>query len=135
MARSLEVHLGKKVVNKGIVLFGHGARDPQWAQPMQKLKGLLVDQMPTARVELAFLELMSPSLLECVSGLVEQGCESIEVVPIFFGRGGHLKNDFPVLMRQLNEQHPHVPITASTAVGEWDEVWLAIADRIAKQQA
>lgn len=113
-----------------IVLFGHGARDPQWAEPMLRLKGMLEQRQPGLVVELAFLELMSPTLPDCVDGLLARGCAAVQVVPVFFGKGAHLKNDFPALLAQLRQQHPGLDLSATDAVGQWDAVWLAIADEI-----
>lgn len=118
--------------HRAIILFGHGARDPQWAEPMRRLETMLKAQHPTVRVELAFLELMQPSLPDCVEGLVNSGIGAIQVVPIFFGQGGHLKNDFPRLMQQLQETYPAVRLTATQAVGQWDAVWAAIAAQIGR---
>lgn len=120
------------VVNqkKAVVLFGHGARDPQWAEPMKRLQTILLASMPGSSIELAFLELMEPSLPACVKSLAAQGMSVVQVVPIFFGKGGHLKNDFPVIMQQMKQDHPDVEITATTAVGQWDAVWQAIAQEI-----
>lgn len=115
---------------KAIVLFGHGARDPQWAEPMKRLQSILTGQLPNVQVELAFLELMEPSLPDTVDCMVRGGVEHIQVVPIFFGRGGHLKNDFPVIMAELKQQHPNLHIEATSAVGQWDAVWHAIAAEI-----
>ena len=118
--------------SKAIVLFGHGARDPQWAEPMQRLQQILLASLQNLRVELAFLELMEPSLPAIVASLVGSGVSSIQVVPIFFGRGGHLKNDFPVLMQELKTAHPYIDISNTDAVGQWDTVWMAIAQEIIK---
>ncbi|WP_370260774.1 sirohydrochlorin chelatase [Limnobacter sp.] len=120
-------------MQKAIVLFGHGARDPQWADPMKKLQAMLMDQLPHVNVELAFLELMAPSLPDTVDCMVQGGVKHIQVVPIFFGKGGHLKNDFPVLMAQMKEKHPQVHLEATSAVGQWDAVWQAIARQIVQQ--
>lgn len=118
------------MIQQAVVLFGHGARDPQWAEPMRGLKQRVEALMPTARVELAFLELMEPSLPQAVASLVEQGVDSLTVVPIFFGRGGHLKNDFPKIMDELKATHPNCSIAATTAVGQWDAVWAAMAEAL-----
>lgn len=115
---------------EAIVLFGHGARDPQWAEPMKRLQGLLQQALPSHVIELAFLELMAPSLPECVGQLVHQGVQQVQVVPIFFGKGGHLKNDFPALLEQLRKQYPSLSLEATSAVGQWDAVWQAIASEI-----
>ncbi|HEX4843538.1 MAG TPA: CbiX/SirB N-terminal domain-containing protein [Limnobacter sp.] len=118
---------------RAIVLFGHGARDPQWAEPMKRLQSILIAQLPQVQVELAFLELMAPSLPDTVACMALGGVSHIQVVPIFFGRGGHLKNDFPVLMTEMQQMYPAVSIEATTAVGQWDAVWQAIAAEIVQQ--
>lgn len=119
--------------NKAIVLFGHGARDPQWAEPMKRLQSILLERVSGVQVELAFLELMEPGLPEVVDCMALGGVKHIQVVPIFFGRGGHLKNDFPVIMAELKTKHPELNIEATAAVGQWDAVWQAIATEIVKQ--
>lgn len=116
-----------------IILFGHGARDPQWAEPMLRLKAMLEHRQPGLIVELAFLELMAPTLPDCVSQLLERGCTAVQVVPVFFGKGAHLKKDFPALLAELRQQHPRLNIAATDAVGQWDAVWRAIADEILSQ--
>ncbi len=120
-------------MKKAIVLFGHGARDPQWAEPMMYLQSILQGQLPGVQIELAFLELMNPRLPEVVNSMAQAGVEHIQVIPIFFGKGGHLKNDFPVLMAQMQAQHPLLHIEATSAVGQWNAVWVAIAAEIAQQ--
>lgn len=118
---------------KAVVLFGHGARDPQWAEPMKRLQSILIGQLPNVQVELAFLELMEPSLPDVVDCMAMGGIANIQVVPIFFGKGGHLKNDFPVIMAEMKQKHPALNIEATTAVGQWDAVWQAIATEIVQQ--
>lgn len=118
---------------KAVVLFGHGARDPQWAEPMKRLQSILIGQLPNVQVELAFLELMEPSLPDVVDCMAMGGIVNIQVVPIFFGKGGHLKNDFPVIMAEMKQKHPALNIEATTAVGQWDAVWQAIATEIVQQ--
>lgn len=117
-------------MKKAIVLFGHGARDPQWADPMRRLQRILMERLPNHPVKLAFLELMEPSLPVCVNDLVAQAVTHVQVVPIFFGQGGHLKHDFPLILAELKGRHPHLHLEATAAVGLWDAVWMAIAEEI-----
>lgn len=116
---------------KAIVLFGHGARNPVWAEPMQHLQSILQSSLPKGTlVELAFLELMAPDLPTQVANLARQGATHIRVVPVFFGKGGHVQQDLPVLMEELGCLHPQLTIEATEPVGSWDEVWQAIAKKI-----
>jgi sirohydrochlorin cobaltochelatase len=47
-----------------LILFAHGARDPEWALPFEKIRALVSSQRPDLVVELAYLELMTPRLAE-----------------------------------------------------------------------
>jgi sirohydrochlorin cobaltochelatase len=76
---------------KAIVLFGHGARDVRWREPFDRLASLWKAQHPNVLVELAFLELMQPSLEEAIAVLVDGGATEVVVVPVFFGQGGHCR--------------------------------------------
>ena len=113
---------------KGIILFGHGARDSRWREPFDRLVKLWQEQHPNTPVELAFLEMMQPSLEEAVSSLSVKGVTQITVVPVFFGQGVHLRNDFPVLLEACQKQYPNITLSATPAVGEDLAVLQAIVD-------
>ena len=113
---------------KAIILFGHGARDARWREPFDRLAALWQAQHPDTPVELAFLEMMQPSLEEAVAALSDKGATELTVVPVFFGQGGHLRNDFPVLLEKCREKFPKVQLSATPAVGEDLAVLQAIVD-------
>jgi sirohydrochlorin cobaltochelatase len=113
---------------KAIVLFGHGARDARWREPFDRLASFWRAQHPSIPVELAFLELMQPSLEQAIATLVSAGAQEIVIVPVFFGQGGHLRNDFPVLLDACKQQFPNIALSATPAVGEDEAVLQAIID-------
>ena len=113
---------------KAIILFGHGARDSRWREPFDRLADLWRQQHTGTPVELAFLEMMQPSLEEAVATLSTQGATQITVVPVFFGQGGHLRNDFPLLLDACRVKFPAVTLSATPAVGEDLAVLQAIVD-------
>ncbi|WP_250512373.1 CbiX/SirB N-terminal domain-containing protein [Caballeronia sp. INDeC2] len=116
----------------GIILFGHGARDPRWAEPFERLAAKLrgVRGEP---VSLAFLELMSPDLPTAVAGQAADGCGAITVVPVFFGQGGHVRKDLPEIVEKCRAAHPDIVISCATAVGEDDAVLDAVAEYCLRQ--
>jgi len=113
---------------KAIVLFGHGARDIRWREPFDRLASLWKAQYPNVLVELAFLELMQPSLEEGIASHVTAGALEVVVIPVFFGQGGHLRNDFPVLLSACQKKFPGLTLRATPAVGEDQAVLSAIID-------
>ena len=111
----------------GIVLFGHGARDPEWARPMQRVREAVSVAAPDTPVELAFLEFMQPGLVEAIDTLVRAGMRRITIVPMFLAQGGHVKKDLPDLLAQAAAMHPQCQINLLSAVGETDSVIAAMA--------
>jgi sirohydrochlorin cobaltochelatase len=112
---------------QAVILFGHGARDPGWAGPMQRIRAAMLAADPAIPVELAFLELMRPTLPEAVHLLAAGGATRIAVVPIFLAQGGHLKRDLPPLVDEARRAHPACEIRLAEAAGEADHVVAAMA--------
>ena len=103
---------------KAIIFFGHGARDERWREPFDRLVTLWQAQNPDTPIELAFLELMQPSLSGAVQKIVTQGIKDIFVVPVFFGQGSHLRNDFPKILEECRSEFSEISLSATPAVGE-----------------
>ncbi|MFZ3289670.1 MAG: CbiX/SirB N-terminal domain-containing protein, partial [Telluria sp.] len=57
-----------------------------------------------------------------------QGIAEITVVPVFLGQGGHLLRDLPLMVGQLEAEHPTVAIEVAGAVGEDPGVIAAMTD-------
>ena len=117
-----------------IVLFGLGARDPEWAGPIRRIRDTVRARPGAPRTELAFLEFMSPTLPEAIAELAAGGARRIAVVPMFLAQGGHLKRDLPVLLEAARSAHPECEITLATAAGEAEPVVVAMADYAASCQ-
>jgi sirohydrochlorin cobaltochelatase len=115
----------------GLILFAHGARDPRWAVPFERMQALTQAQKPDWQVALAFLELMTPSLPDVAAGMVEHGVTQITIAPLFLGPGGHLRNDFPLLLDALRTRYPQVQFATLPALGESETLLAAIASWVA----
>lgn len=111
----------------GIILFAHGARDPRWAEPFERLRERAAKGAPDAMVVLAYLELMPPDLAAAADRLAKGGCLEIAIVPVFLGQGGHVRQDLPVLLRDVAARHPDCRFHLAAAAGEDAGVLDAIA--------
>ncbi len=114
-------------MNTALILFAHGARDPEWAEPMRRVQAAIRRQRPDVPVELAFLEFMAPTLPDCIDSLVAGGARKIVVMPMFIARGGHLKRDVPELLEKLRSTHPDVEFSLGGVIGEQEIVVQAMA--------
>ena len=85
--------------HEAIVLFAHGARDPNWALPARRVVAEVQKLRPEASVSLAFLELMSPSLVEAVDAAAAAGATTLRIVPLFLAQSGHLQRDVPQFLQ------------------------------------
>jgi sirohydrochlorin cobaltochelatase len=112
---------------RGIVLFAHGARDPEWARPFERIRDRVRASRPECPIALAYLDFMRPTLEEAVAALAEEGASSVTVFPLFMAQGGHLKDDLPRMVEGLRQSRPHLPIAMETAIGEVPEVLEAIS--------
>ena len=111
----------------GLLLFAHGARDPNWALPFDAVAQRIRAERPDIAVELAFLEFMAPTLLDAGQRLAAAGCSVVDVLPLFLGAGGHVRKDLPLLLAELAATHPQVHWRLQAAVGEMEGVVAAMA--------
>jgi sirohydrochlorin cobaltochelatase len=111
-----------------IVLFAHGARDGRWAEPFERLRDRIQSRRPDLYVTLAFLEHMEPDLATAARALAARGVHHARIVPLFFGRGGHLRNDFPRHVAAAQAAAPSIAFDVIAAAGED----LAVIDALAE---
>ena len=112
---------------RGIVLFAHGARDPEWSRPFEEIRDRVRSSRPEYPITLAYLELMEPTLEEAIESLASQGASAITVFPLFMAQGGHLKRDLPRILEAIRANYPHLPIALESAIGDVPEILESIA--------
>lgn len=111
----------------GILLFGHGARNPEYVEPFLRIRAAVSRLRPDAAVEIGFLELTRPTLEAGIECLVARGAQRIRVVPIFFAPGRHVLKDLPPLLANAMERYPGIEFEVAACVGEVDGVVEAMA--------
>jgi sirohydrochlorin cobaltochelatase len=112
---------------QGLILFAHGARDPGWAEPFEALATRVRALAPATPVRLAFLELMQSDLGAASADLISGGADTIRIVPIFFGQGGHLRRDLPERVDALRAKYRGTTFACAPTAGEDAAVLDAIA--------
>ena len=113
-----------------LVLFAHGSRDPQWADPLRRVCALVRERAPGLRVELAFLELMAPALREVSAVLAGEGYERVVVLPMFIAQGGHLKQDLPQQIDAVRALHPQLRFEQADALGDAEAIVQAMVAHV-----
>jgi sirohydrochlorin cobaltochelatase len=114
-------------INTGLLLFAHGARDPNWALPFEAVLRRVREQAPGVTVALSFLEFMTPTLVDAGNALATAGCTRVAIVPLLLGTGGHVRKDLPLLIDALRLAHPQVTWSLQPSIGEAPGVIEAMA--------
>ena len=114
-------------MKSAILLLAHGAREPRWAAPFEAMAARVVALDPGVTVRLSYLDFLEPDLASAADALIGVGHERIDIVPMFLGGGGHVRNDVPRLMQELASRHPNVQWQLHPAIGELSEVIEAMA--------
>jgi sirohydrochlorin cobaltochelatase len=113
---------------RAVILYAHGAQDARWAEPFERLLRRVREKRPETPAALAFLDYIKPDLKTSAQALATQGVTTIRIVPLFFGRGGHLREDFPKQMAAAQAALPQVKFEVVEAAGEAPEVLEALAN-------
>jgi sirohydrochlorin cobaltochelatase len=114
-------------MQRGLILFAHGARDPCWSLPFEAVARGVRERDPQVMVQLAFLEFMTPGLVDAGHALAQAGCARVDVVPLFLGTGGHVRKDLPLLIDELTALYPRINWQLRGAIGEVKSVIDAMA--------
>jgi sirohydrochlorin cobaltochelatase len=121
------------VARSALVLFAHGSRDPEWAKPFRTIQQRVAARSADVTVDLAFLELMPPTLIDAVDRMAADGHRRVTIAPLFMAQGAHLKRDLATLMTDVEQRHPGIELTLLPPAGEVEGVldamaaWLASA--------
>ncbi len=110
--------------SSAVILFAHGAREPEWARPFEGIRDRL--RAAGTPVELAFLEFMSPSLDEAAERLADK--RTVIIVPLFLAQGAHLKRELPAMVAKLRKRHAKIEFRVTPALGDSPEIVAAIAE-------
>jgi sirohydrochlorin cobaltochelatase len=101
----------------GVMVCGHGSRDPhavaEFAALAEKLKG----RFPGWPVDHGYLEFARPVIRDGLDRLVEQGARHILAVPGMLFAAGHAKNDIPSVLNTYQSARPGLTIEYGRELG------------------
>lgn len=125
--RGADLRSSLRTHHSALVLFAHGARDPEWVEPFRAIAARVADSRKDLAVKLAFLEFQTPTLADAIGELAADGYPDIRIAPLFMAQGGHLKHDVPQLLDAIRIRQPALRIELLPAIGDVDCLRDAIA--------
>ena len=108
-----------------LVLTAHGSKDPRAATNTQTVAERLRDVRPGLRVDVAYCEQNSPSLVEVLDGCTEDAV----VTPLLLANAYHALTDIP---EQIARAHCDYRIKQADVLGEDDRLVAVLSERLAE---
>jgi precorrin-8X/cobalt-precorrin-8 methylmutase len=100
----------------GIVLIGHGSRDPDGVRQFEALAAMMRERVGAERFTHGYLEFASPTVDEAVRANVARGVKEIVMVPGVLLAASHAKNDMPSELLALSREFPDVTFHYAAAM-------------------
>lgn len=115
-----------------LVLLAHGSRDPRWQDTFLRLRELARQRFEDASIELAYMEMCPPSLLDVAEQAYEGGVRCLKVLPLFMSAGGHVSQDIPRLADQAMMAFDGLEVKVLPPAGEHPAVMEAFLSVMAE---
>lgn len=100
-----------------LILAAHGSRLASSNDEVRSLASALASELPGYMVRAAFLELTSPSIVDCATTLLNSGVNKLIVLPYFLAAGSHVSKDLPAIIEHLQSSYPDADISCTTHLG------------------
>ncbi|WP_299256109.1 CbiX/SirB N-terminal domain-containing protein [uncultured Kushneria sp.] len=116
-----------------LIVLAHGSTDSRWQAPFETLEQRLKERMTTP-VRLAYMELCEPLIENVVAELHAEGFNNIDILPLFFAAGRHLREDVPKQLDALHQEHPELSLTLLDPVGQHPSFADVVVSIVAENQ-
>lgn len=99
------------------MLIAHGSRRAEANQDLVKLAELISAKGMYAFVEVSYLEITSPTILEAGRTCVTRGATRVLMLPYFLSAGVHVVMDLESFRQKLTDEFPHVEFVLCPHLG------------------
>jgi sirohydrochlorin cobaltochelatase len=114
----------------GVMICGHGSRDPGAVTEFEQIAAALRLRWPHLPVEYGFLEFATPIIRTGLDKLRAQGVTRVLAVPGMLFAAGHAKNDIPSVLNTYAAQNPGMSIKYGRELAVDLKMLKAAGDRI-----
>ena len=116
--------------NYSVMLIAHGSRVGAANAELVEIAELLRASTTYTNVEVAYLELASPSLPEAAQLCVDNGACQVFMMPYFLSAGSHVTRDLEAFRQQFSEQFADVEWILCQPLGVHPQMITIISDRL-----
>ena len=116
----------------GILLIGHGTRDPRGQAEFRQVAPLIRRQMPDVPIADCFLELAAPDIAAGVDALAQRGVREIVAAPLLLFAAGHARRDIPAAIAEAVGRHDGLRWRMANPLGDHPKVLSLARQRFAE---
>ncbi len=114
---------------RALLLVDHGSRQAAANELLEQIGGLVRARRPDLVVELAHMEIATPSLEEGVAACISAGAREIVIHPYFLAPGLHTQHTIPELVAKSAARHPDVALRISQPLGLHEKLLDVVIER------
>lgn len=109
---------------RALLLVSHGSRRQQSNEEVNRLCEKLRGRMDGAFdvIHSVFLEIASPSIPEGIKRCVDEGSNSVTVLPYFLAAGRHVSEDIPSIVGDAQKDFPDVSFSITSHIGAFEGI-------------
>ncbi len=115
-----------------LVLFAHGSSDPRWRAPFESLHREMAAELGTDAIALAYMEFVSPTLIDAAAEASRDGIEWLRVLPLFLSAGAHVARDIPAQADEVRARFPRLKVEVLPPIGE-DPRFVALLKQLIRE--
>jgi sirohydrochlorin cobaltochelatase len=117
-----------------LILLAHGSRDPRWRAPFEAFVAALTADLGAASVRLAYMEFVTPTLVDMAEEASHEGVKQLQILPLFMAGGAHVDRDIPAQVTAVKERFPQLDLNILPPIGEHPR-FVALMHDIVKEYA
>ncbi|OQP07090.1 sirohydrochlorin chelatase [Geobacillus sp. 46C-IIa] len=116
---------------KAILFVGHGSRDPEGNEQVQRFVAGLRPRIDDAfHIETSFLEFGRPSISEGIRLCAEAGAKEVIVLPLILLPAGHSKLHIPAEIDEAKQRYPHLTFRYGRPIGIHEQTLAILHERL-----
>ena len=115
---------------KAILLVSHGSQSSNTCAEVERLVKILKVKSKISVFEYAFLEILSPPILEGIDRCVKKGATEIVILLNFLNAGKHVDEDIPRIVEEAKVKHPQIKFRITKPVGQHEGIVRVFLDLI-----
>jgi sirohydrochlorin ferrochelatase len=122
-------------MSRAILIVDHGSRRLEANRQLEALADRVRARAEGCIVQVAHMDVTSPSIAEGIDSCVAEGANEIVVHPFFLGPGSHSAHDIPRLVREAAGRHPGLRVRVTAPLGPHEKLVDIVLERVEETRA